>query len=158
MKLSPWLTIILAGITLWAGCSSESDPDYIGPRATEFRSGVSFSVHLSALSAGPQTISRPSLYELNELVHIQQPPIITNQDVERLTIEEAPGQGTSVTLHFSENGVQRLSDASGTENSKYVVLVDDRIVATFGPSEWPNLSSLRLRESLSVTDLNSMVD
>lgn len=158
MHTSPWLTMMLTCLTIGSGCSSRSDPDYVGPRTAAFKSGVSFAVHLKATSAGPQTISRTSPFTANESITLHQSPIVTNQDIKELSIEEAPGQWASITVRFNQNGVKRLSDAIRTEGCEYAVLIDDRIVAIYEASEGQDASYLELGGSVYVTDIHSFVD
>ena len=158
MQTSTWLPMMLTCLTIGSGCSSESDPDYVGPRTTAFKSGVSFAVYLKATSAGPQTISRTSPFDANESVPLQQPPIVTNQDVKELSIEEAPDQWASVTVKFNQNGVKRFSNATRTEGCEYAVLIDDRIVAIYKATEGQDASSLGFGESFYVPDIHSMVE
>lgn len=158
MQTSPWLPIILTCLTLGPGCSSKSDPDYVGPRTSAFKSGVSFAVYLKATSPGPQTISRTSPFAADESVLLQQPPILTNQDIKELSVEAAPGQWASVTVRFNENGVKQFSDAIATAGCEYAVLLDDRIVAIYKSSEGHDTSSLGLGESLYVPDIHSLIE
>lgn len=158
MQTSARLAMMVTCLTLGSGCSSETDPDYVGPRTTAFKSGVTFAVCMKTSTAGPQTISRTSPFAADESVLLQQPPIVTNQDIKTVSIEAAPDQWASLTVEFTATGAKQFSDAIKAKGCEYAVLIDDRIVAIYKASEGQDASSLGLGESLYVPDIHSFVD
>ena len=113
---------------------------------------------MTATTEGPQTISRVSPFAANESLLLQQPPLITDQDVKAVTIEEAPGQWATLTVAFDQNGVKRFSEAMRIAEREYVVLINDRIVAIYLSSDGQDTSCVRLGESFDVPDIHTVVE
>ena len=152
--------VVFMAVTLAFGCSDgkQIESDYVGPRATEFKSGVSFAVCTVTESAGPRTIERVSPFAPDTSLLLLQPPILTNQDVSAVTIEEAPAQWASLTVQLHQDAAEKFAAAAKSESGAFAILIDDKIIAIQKPSEIEDTSFVTVSESSAVPDIRSAVE
>ena len=157
MQPSFGVAIVLSCVALGCGSDRHTDADYVGPRQTGFKPDVTFSVFITTPSPGPNTTSRDSPFAANELLNLQQPPVITKLDVSGALLEEAPGQWATVTVHLTPEAAKRFANSVKTTGRDYAVLLNDEVVAVQQLSEQQDGSSIALRESMVIPDLRSVL-
>ena len=152
------VVFMAAAMAFGCGDSKQIESDYVGPRKTEFKSGISFAVCIITKSAGPLTVERVSPFARDESLLLLQPPILTSRDVSAVTIEEAPAQWTSLTVQLHQNAAEQFAAARKDEGAVFAVLIDDKIVAIQKPSEIEDTSFVTVSESSAVPDIRSAVE
>ena len=158
MRQNCGVVFMAAALAFGCGDSNQIESDYVGPRTTEFKTGVSFAVCLIAKSAGPRTIEQVSPFAPDTSVLLLQPPILTNQDVSAVTLEEAPAQWASLTVQLHQHAGEKLAAAAKNEGSEFATLIDDKIVAIQKASTVKDTSFVTVSESMSVPNIRTAVE